>query len=135
MIRKHTAIIVLVAFVITGGSCAGSHGDNTSMEAAAGFITGQVNIGPVRPVATPEKTTGINMYKDRRLVIYNSEMQVVKKLAIADDGSFAGSLPAGEYKLQITLRKLERVSGLPEMIRIDPGDTRKLVIDIDTGIR
>ena len=115
--------------------CAGSNREKVEIQTMQGILTGQVNIGPTRPVETKEATRKSNLYKGRSLLIYDPDDKLVKKLALADDGSFAVTLPEGEYRVEITLKGIERATGLPKTIRVQNGDTKKMVIDIDTGIR
>ena len=105
------------------------------MQAAEGMLTGQLRIGPTRPVATNANDPNPNLFKGRSILIYDSASWLVKKLSVAEDGSFAIALPEGDYSVDISLQGIERAADLPLKIKMQKGHNTKVVIDIDTGIR
>jgi len=103
-----------------------------------GTLTGQVTIGPLTPVlregeASP--TPAPEVYAARQIVIYRANgTKEVARAEINPQGVYQIELPAGTYVVDLNLIS-DHAAGLPATIEISPGQTTRLDIDIDTGIR
>ena len=105
-----------------------------------GVLHGVITLGPVCPVVqvdnpcipTPE------MYAAQKVAIYASDTRTLITTATPDaQGMFSVALIAGKYYVDM-VTKIEGIGsarGVPTTVSIQSGETTKVSIDIDTGIR
>lgn len=105
-----------------------------------GFIEGRVTIGPLCPVepcnVNPEQLE--KMYETRKISIYSEDKILVKEVKLNKIGYYKVELNPGSYIVD-----MDNVNGgfgiggsnLPKDVKVESGDTIKLDINIDTGIR
>jgi hypothetical protein len=130
MIRK----FVLLALLIIGLLLAGCNGGTVEM----GTLEGRVTIGPLRPVERPGEKRPIppEVYEARKVMVYDKKgSKLVKKVDLGQDGYYSVELKPGIYTVDINRIGIDSSSDVPKKIEIRPGETVKLDIDIDTGIR
>ena len=107
-----------------------------------GILAGKVNIGPICPVETdppnPDCIPTEETYKAWPVAVFtaNGKSQIVE-LHPNLDGTYEVELSAGKYLVNLENRQTSGPgsSNLPVIIEINPSDTTRLNIDIDTGIR
>lgn len=122
--------------------CAGRRAQEPAQvsEGETGRLEGHVSIGPLRPVQRldqPPPSVPPEAYASRPIVILASDGTTeVKRVKIDPDGTYRVSLPAGSYVVDIArTSRIERARPLPRPVTIVKGQTVRLDIDIDTGLR
>lgn len=129
------AVVLALALILIGTqSC--KNGTNGAGE--KGFLRGRVTIGPLCPVEPCdlplEQQT--RAYAARKVVIYREDARsIVKELSLDQTGKYATELNPGNYVVDINRLGIDSSGDVPKAIRIEPGQTVELNIDIDTGIR
>jgi len=107
-----------------------------------GVLKGKISIGPLCPVETippqPQCLPTMETYKAWQTSVWNLN-ETTKLVNITPDlsGNYQINLPVGEYVVDFENRiklSIQR-SNLPVKIKINNGDSTKLDINIDTGIR
>jgi hypothetical protein len=111
----------------------------SSVPRATGELNGHVSIGPLTPVqqvGVPEPTAAPEVYASRQIVIYAEDGKTeVAKVAINSKGDYQVTLAVGTYWVDINHLGMDRGIGLPQKVKIPSGQTTRLDISIDTGIR
>jgi len=103
-----------------------------------GILEGQVTIGPLEPVERPGVTPTVppEAYAARKVMIYSqSGDRLIKQVDIGPDGHYRVELEIGTYSVDINRIGIDRSADVPRAIEIRAGQTLRLHIDIDTGIR
>lgn len=104
-----------------------------------GVLQGNVSIGPISPAmreGEAEPTPSPEMFAERQIVIYNaSGSKEIQRVPIDAAGAYRVELPGGVYTIDINRIGIDSADGLPTRIEIEPGETVRLDISIDTGIR
>lgn len=125
--------IALALSLFAGGGC------STPGPKPLGHLAGQVTIGPLVPVlreGQAEPTPSPEMYAMREVVVFDaSGKREVARASIRPDGSYEIALPEGDYRVDINHQGIDMAAGLPASVHIEGGQTYRLDIDIDTGIR
>ena len=116
--------------------------DSSSPSAHAstgGYLEGQVSIGPLQPVervGVPPPTPSPAMCTARGLVISQADTNTeVARFALDPDCGYHVALSAGRYRVELDRRGLDFSRNLPRVVTITVGQTRRLDISIDTGLR
>jgi len=106
---------------------------------ATGILEGHVSIGPLVPVlreGEPEPTPAPEVYAGRQIVVFSSGgRREITRVEIDGQGNYRVALPAGSYLVDINHAGIDSAAGLPAEVEILPGQTTRLDVDIDTGIR
>lgn len=125
-------ITVLLIMLLLLSAC-------SSVPTEFGVLEGHVTIGPLTPVVREgEKppTPAPEVYAARQIVVYKvNGTTEVTRLEIDRSGNYRAELPAGEYVIDINRSGIDSANGLPRIIVIETGQTLRIDIDIDTGIR
>jgi hypothetical protein len=124
-------IIVAVAIVLsTNTSAPGSGGGN-------GTLTGNVTIGPLCPVEPCTVTPGqlAAAYTARMIVVSIPGTGVIAEAVPDPFAGYSFSLKPGTYVVDIRHQGIDRSPELPKTVSIRAGETVRLDISIDTGIR
>ena len=123
---------LLVALMLFVTSCVPVPGET-------GVLQGHVTIGPLVPVVqegVPEPTPAPEVYASRQIVIYASDGQTeVARVQIDGKGNYRVTLPVGTYVVDINHAGIDMAKELPKTVEIVGGETTRLDVDIDTGIR
>jgi hypothetical protein len=124
-------ITVAVAIVLSTNIAApGSRGDS-------GTLTGNVTIGPLCPVepctVTPERLTAA--YAARTIVVSIPREAVIAEAVPDPYTGYSFILKPGTYIVDIKHQGIDRSPELPKTVTIRAGETIRLDISIDTGIR
>jgi hypothetical protein len=111
----------------------------TPVPQETGILEGHVTIGPLVPVVregVPEPTPAPEVYASRQIVIYSSDGRTeVTRVQIDGQGNYRVELPVGNYVVDINRAGIDRAKDLPYTVEIVAGQTTRLDVDIDTGIR
>jgi len=105
---------------------------------ATGILEGHVSIGPLVPVlreGEPEPTPAPEVYAGRQIVVFSSSGREMARIQIDGQGNYRVALPAGSYRIDINHAGIDSAAGLPAEVEILAGQTTRLDVDIDTGIR
>ncbi len=125
------AAVLLVVLMPAGCGC-------PSPQQPPGTLEGQVTIGPLTPVQTPGEQPPVppEVYAARNILIYDEPAaRLIAKVDIGADGTYRVQLPPGRYTVDINHTGIGGSSDVPAKIDIASGQTTRLDIDIDTGIR
>jgi hypothetical protein len=103
-----------------------------------GVVTGQVTIRPLSPVEEGEAipTPPPELYEDRVILIYGpGGEEVVRRAEINGKGVYREELVPGTYVVDIRGVGPVSAAGLPKTIEVSSGETVRVNVVIDTGIR
>ena len=107
--------------------------------AGEGVLSGQVSIGPLSPVVQPGDTpepVPPEVYAARKIMVYDARgKKLVREVSLKTDGSYRTALKAGVYTVDINYGGIDHSPDVPRQVEITAGETFRLDIDIDTGIR
>jgi hypothetical protein len=124
-------ITIAVAIVLSTITAAPGSGGGT------GTLAGNVTIGPLCPVepctVTPDRLTAA--YAARTIVVSMPGGVVVAQAVPDPYTGFSFVLKPGTYIVDIKHQGIDRSPELPKTITIRAGETIRLDISIDTGIR
>jgi hypothetical protein len=130
MIRKILLIIsITVGLLIPGCSAEPQE---------PGFLEGKVTIGPLVPVERPgvKYEVPCEVYQARKIMVYDrNHDKLVKEVEIDCEGGFHAELEPGFYVVDINRIGIDSSFELPAEVEIRSGETVRMEIDIDTGIR
>ena len=118
-----------------------SVGDSTATPSPApvGYLEGRVDIGPLEPVAridAPRPTPPPGACTARGLAVLALDGQTeVARGPFQPDCTYRLELPAGTYQVQLLAQGIDRSPELPQTVTISSGQTTRLDLSIDTGIR
>ncbi len=112
--------------------------NNTSSggRVAAGYIVGQVTIGPFCPVEQAGRpcTMPSEAYSTRNVIVYESNGTTIReKVALDNEGTFKITLGPGTYWVQIEPAGIG--PGEKKQVTVTSFETTTVNFDIDTGIR
>jgi hypothetical protein len=105
-----------------------------------GVLKGKISIGPICPVETippdPRCLPTAETYRAWATAVWTLNRKVkVASLNPNLDGKYEINLPSGSYIIDFDQSNHFGSSNLPSIVTISLGDTTKLNINIDTGIR
>ena len=131
-LAKTLLLLFLTSILAFSGGCTSesSHQEGT--------LAGHVTIGPLCPVepcnVSPEVRAAA--YDARKILIYARDRNsLIKTVSIGADGNYSVSLPPGQYHVDINHIGIDRSPDVPAEVEISAGETVRLDISIDTGIR
>lgn len=105
-----------------------------------GFLEGHLKIISLKEVEledanTPTKTTAGN-YADYPLIILNRDgKQEIARVNADTSGNYRLELPPGDYILDVPRRTPKRTRATPQPFTVVSGQTVRVDMDIDTGVR
>ena len=107
--------------------------------ASPGFLEGHLRIILSREVeladGTPAPVTAEN-YADYPLIVLSQDRKQEVTRATADgNGNYRVELPPGDYVLDIQRRPRGRVRTTPQPFAVVSGQTVRVDMDVDTGVR
>lgn len=103
-----------------------------------GILTGDVTIGPLSPVEKEGEDPPVppEVYEARKIMVYTARgNRLMQRVDIGHDGMYRVELPPGDYLVDINHIGIDHSPDVPAEVTIRPGETVRLDIDIDTGIR
>ncbi len=127
---KKIALLVLIVASLVLSSCVAS-------ASQSGVLEGKVTIGPLQPVERSGMTppTPPEVYQARKILVYDEDGRLLHTVDIDNTGSYRVELGLGSYTVDINHVGLDRSSDVPKEVEIKSGQTVKLDIAIDTGLR
>jgi hypothetical protein len=102
-----------------------------------GTLTGNITIGPLCPVepCTISYDQIVAAYAARPIIITTEEGTFIRSVTADPVSGYSVTLSPGTYVVDIRHQGIGGSGGLPKTITIRPGETARLDISIDTGIR
>jgi len=103
-----------------------------------GILEGTVTIGPLTPVETPGDKPPVppEVYESRKVMVHDAQGRaLIAQVDIGNDGMYRVELPPGGYMVDINRIGIDSSADVPMSVQIQSGETVRLDIDIDTGIR
>lgn len=128
------AIITCICAAAFAGGCLSDSGGTNG---AAGTLTGSVSIGPLCPVepCTISRDQLTAAYAARPLIVSTPKGAEVARVTADPDDGYTIALNPGIYVVDIPHRGIGGSPDLPVTVTIRSGETVRLDISIDTGIR
>lgn len=126
---KKWIVLAFITLVLLLPGCSG---------AGTGTLAGSVSIGPLVPVEQEGVTYEIpcEVYEARKVLVYKSNgSTLVETVDIDCEGNYSIELRPGSYVVDIDRTGIDFSKDLPRTVEITEGETVKLDISIDTGIR
>ena len=132
--------VLIIVFVVTMlGTMLSCTGDLKQ----TGTLEGTVKIGPIWPVEHPGESPPVpsEVFEARKIMVYDKDgNKLIEKVDIVQidqrqEGHYNVQLKAGSYVVDINNIGIDRRADVPREVEIKAGQTAKLDIDIDTGIR
>ena len=107
--------------------------------AQSGYLESRASIGPLQPVdrvGVPTPTPPPAACTSRGLVVHSVDGSAeVQRIAFEPDCTYRVELPPGSYRVELDGRGIDSSRDLPRAVTILPGQTTRLDVSIDTGIR
>jgi hypothetical protein len=127
-------ISVLVVITLAGASL---NCGCLSADSGTGTLTGNVSIGPLCPVepCTVSHDRLVAAYAARPITISTPAGSVVATVTADPETGYLVALKPGAYVVDIQHQGVGGSRELPETVTIRSGETVRLDISIDTGIR
>jgi len=111
----------------------------TAASAPMGYLEGRASIGPLQPVervGVPPPTPSPATCTARGLVMFDSQSGAeAARFDLGPDCTYRVALPPGTYRVELQRRGIDISKDLPRTVAILSGQTTRLDISIDTGIR
>ncbi|MBI4334371.1 MAG: hypothetical protein HY673_24215 [Chloroflexi bacterium] len=133
----------MVVLLLSTGLLACSPGTTPqATPAPTGVIEGTVTIGPISPVERPGVTPIVppQVFEARKVVITSERGDKVATVDIAQvdqssTGRYSVRLAPGDYTIDINRAGIDRAREVPRKVAVRSGETVRVDINIDTGIR
>jgi hypothetical protein len=154
LVSQRLALFILLALVgvlLAMAAVSAGYGDgyvsapltdqagDTGQVAPTGDLEGQVSIGPLQPVervGVPPPTPSPAVCTARGLVVFQADTGVEQaRFSLGPDCHYSVALQAGTYRVELDRRGIDFSKDLPRVVTITAGQTTRLDISIDTGIR
>jgi hypothetical protein len=104
-----------------------------------GYLEGHASIGPLQPVervGVPPPTPSPAACSSRGLVVVDVHTGAeASRFDLQPDCSFRVGLSPGTYRVELQRRGIDSSKDLPQTVSIAAGQTTRLDLSIDTGIR
>ena len=133
---KRRVLLFLATMAVVAAATAIYWSPSQTVQKEKGILEGQVTIGPICPVERPDMPCkpSPETYAARKILVFKQGSKVAA-VDINSDGSYSIELEVGTYTIDINKTGIDRSPELPKQIEIKAGQTTKLNISIDTGIR
>ncbi len=131
--------IIILFILLSLAACQSTGGGPLPQLVQPGFLEGHMNIGPLLPVqrvGEPAPTVPPEAYAARQIIVYQADGKtIVTKLTPNANGDYRVALAPGTYVVNLARTGIDRAKGLPVTITIDSGQSTRVNVDVDTGIR
>ncbi|HYY87875.1 MAG TPA: hypothetical protein VFA49_03700 [Chloroflexota bacterium] len=138
----HTSPLIGLVDDIVAGAVSDGSTNPASVPAAppnVGCLEGRATIGPLTPVehvGVPPATPAPAVCTARGLVILAADSGAqVNRFSFEPDCTYRIALVPGTYRVELDRRGIDRTPDLPRVVTITPGQTTRVDVDIDTGLR
>jgi hypothetical protein len=114
-------------------------GAASTKAAPSGFLEGHMKILLSKEVeladGTPAPVTAEN-YGDYPLIVLSQDRKTeISRVTVDGNGDYRVELPPGDYVLDVQRRPRGRVRATPRPFRVVSGQTVRVDMDVDTGVR
>ena len=140
-VTKNIIVIGLVVALLLLSGCGKQQIHDGGTASQIGFLAGKVSIGPLCPVERippdPRCQPTEETYKAWPIAVWTADKKnKITQIAVAADGTFKVELSSGSYVVDID-KQQPGIGGRnrPATVTIKAGETTRLNIDFDTGIR
>ena len=135
-LRRSLFIIILIIITLVVAIVLNTGGPFPGQESSNGMLTGNVSIGPLCPVepCSIAHDQIVAAYAARPITITTAGGTFVGSVIADPETGYTISLRPGTYRVD-TLHQGVGGSDLPKTVTIRAGETVRLDISIDTGIR
>ena len=125
-------LFILLLFLVACASAATEEGTNA-------YLEGNVTVGPLQPVeiagVTPAPIPS-EVYTSRSLNIFAADGEtLVTNVPFTAAGTYRATLEPGTYVVNLAPNGIDSSPDVPQTIELEAGQTVRLDINIDTGIR
>jgi hypothetical protein len=107
--------------------------------AKKGFLEGHLKITSLKEVelagGNPSKYTAENYSEYPLIVLSKDRQKEIARVAPDRDGNYRVSLPSGGYVLDVQGRRPGGVRATPQPFTVVSGQTVRVDMDVDTGVR
>ena len=130
-------LVIIALVIITLAGAVALYAGMFQQGDVSGTLKGTVTIGPLCPVepCSVPRDQIVAAYAARSLLITSKEGTFVQSVTADPDTGYSVSLRPGTYVVDITHQGIGGSPDLPKTVTIRAGETVRLDIDIDTGIR
>jgi hypothetical protein len=130
-------LVIIALVIITLAGAVALYAGMFQQGDVSGTLKGTVTIGPLCPVepCSVPRDQVVAAYAARPLLITTKEGTFVQSVTADPDTGYSVSLRPGTYVVDIAQQGIGRSPDLPKTVTIRAGETVRLDIDIDTGIR
>jgi hypothetical protein len=130
-------IILLIIITLSVAVILNTNSTVPLPDGRTGNLAGRVTIGPLCPVepcsVSPDQV--VAAYAARPIVIATKEGMFVGSVTADPESGYSIALRPGTYVVDIRHQGIGGSADLPRTVIIHPGETVRLDISIDTGIR
>jgi hypothetical protein len=132
-------VISLLRYLIAGGILLIPVGSIASDAVPPGLVEGHLKIlslNPVELAGKPVSKVAAVTYAEYPLIILSKdEKKEITRVTADREGNYRVTLPPGDYILDVQRRAPKRVRARPQPFTVVSGQTVRVDMDIDTGIR
>jgi len=130
-------LVIIALVIITLAGAVALYAGMFQQGDVSGTLKGTVTIGPLCPVepCSVPRDQVVAAYAARPLLITSKEGTFVQSVTADPDTGYSISLRPGTYVVDIAHQGIGGSPDLPKTVTIRAGETVRLDIDIDTGIR
>jgi hypothetical protein len=130
-------IIILIVLTIAVAIILNTNNTGPVPVNRTGTLTGNLTIGPLCPVepCTISPDQIIAVYAARPIMISTERGTFIGSVTADPDSGYSVALEPGTYVVDIRHQGIGGSGGLPKTVTIHPGETVRLDISVDTGIR
>jgi hypothetical protein len=133
--RTRTLLAIGAVAACAIGALAGCMAIDASAE-RLGYLEGRVTIGPICPVEREGVPCPVppEAYAAREIVL-RAEGKIVARTRPGSDGNYRLAAEPGRYVVDVNRTGVDSSTDVPREVEIRAGETTRLDIAIDTGIR
>ena len=130
-------LVIIALVIITLAGAVALYAGMFQQGDVSGTLKGTVTIGPLCPVepCSVPRDQVVAAYAARPLLIMTKGGTFVQSVTADPDTGYSISLRPGTYVVDIAHQGIGGSPDLPKTVTIRAGETVRLDIDIDTGIR
>ena len=136
VVPRGSANATVVASPTCPGGQAGSTQSCSPAPTSNGTLIGEVVAGPTCPVATAEQPCPPRAVPNRLILIETPGGAIVTRVTTDQQGRFRIMLAPGTYRVLVPLNGNPfPIQRTPQQVKVNAGQTMKVLIELDTGIR
>jgi len=136
LVRPRALAVAYVLLMLASLPARADDGRGTPAIVSLGYLEGTVRLTPACPVETARAPCPVppGAYVGREILVRTAG-EVVARAALDPHGHYRVALPAGTYVVDINHVGMDASADVPRAIGVRRGETVRVDIAIDTGIR